>query len=266
MYPSPGDYDFNDLAVAYRLKLGLNDADQVVAIRGNAYLIARGAGLTHDWHLRIGLPPTASGTIISSLYTHSEELMSDGSHKRPLFENRQRGFSGDLDLLVFADSKKIASVKAPCYYFNTEETCEYVKGPLFEFRVELDTPLDPTQVAKAPFDPYLFVRGSDKYEIHLPDQKLAESRRAHGYDASDNQRDGLNSFIDEFGFPFAIIAPDEWCPPYEMVDLADAYPDLEDIQFAGDFQNADWYKFSIPGLVQKAGRADWEWSKPTAVN
>jgi len=266
MYPSPGDYDFNDLAAAYRLQLGLNDADQVVAIRGNAYLIARGAGLTHDWHLRIGLPPTASGTIISSLYTHSEELMSDGSHKRPLFENRQRGFSGDLDLLVFADSKKIASIKAPCYYFNTEETCEYVKGPLFEFRVELDTPLDPTQVARAPFDPYLFVRGSDKYEIHLPDQKLAASRRGHGYDVSDNQRDGLTSFIDEFGFPFAIIAPDEWCPPYEMVDLADAYPDSEDIQSAGDFQNADWYKFSIPGLVQKAGRAEWEWSVPTAVN
>jgi LruC domain-containing protein len=267
LYPSPGDYDFNDLAVAYRLQLGLDDANQLVAIKGNAYLIARGAGYTHDWHLRIGLPAMASGTITSSLYTHSAEAMSDGSRKRPVFENRQRSFSGDLDLLAFADSRKLAPVKAPCYYFNTQKTCEYVKGPLFEFRVEFDTPVDPSLVAGAPFDPYLFVRGSGsgKYEIHLPDQKLATNRRTQGYDDSDNQSQGLTSFIDEFGFPFAIIAPDEWSPPYEMVDLADAYPDSVDIQSTGDFLITDWYKSPVPEMVQKAGRFEWEWSTPAAA-
>ena len=43
LYPSKGDYDFNDAVVAYRYQLGLNSNGQVERIDGVAYLVARGS-------------------------------------------------------------------------------------------------------------------------------------------------------------------------------------------------------------------------------
>ena len=59
LYPGVGDYDFNDLSVAYNVKFGLNNDNQVVTIQGAAYLLTRGAGYTHNWRLKIEIPATA---------------------------------------------------------------------------------------------------------------------------------------------------------------------------------------------------------------
>jgi len=63
LYPGKGDYDFNDLTVAYRLQHGLNADGDVVVVQGLAYLLTRGSAYSHDWHLSIDLPGGASGAI-----------------------------------------------------------------------------------------------------------------------------------------------------------------------------------------------------------
>lgn len=44
-FPNRGDYDFNDLVVAYKVTLNLNSAGDVETIKASGYLIARGGGI-----------------------------------------------------------------------------------------------------------------------------------------------------------------------------------------------------------------------------
>ena len=67
-YPQLGDYDFNDLVVAYRVKFGLNEELKVITISAEGYLIARGGVYDHSWHLRIALPEGSQADGTYQLY------------------------------------------------------------------------------------------------------------------------------------------------------------------------------------------------------
>lgn len=72
-YPNRGDYDFNDLVVAYRVGLGtvFNKTLQqyeVMSVVATGYIIARGADYTHDWYLRIPINTPVQGTATKNLF------------------------------------------------------------------------------------------------------------------------------------------------------------------------------------------------------
>jgi len=58
--PQRGDYDFNDVVVAYRYQLGINASGAVERIEGSAYLIARGSTYRHDWVFDLPIAGAAS--------------------------------------------------------------------------------------------------------------------------------------------------------------------------------------------------------------
>ena len=100
LYPKKGDYDFNDLTVAYQVRYGLNSDSEVVTIRGTAYLITRGAGFNHDWRLKIPLPASTQGTLTCTTFLipgddYSFQDCSPGGN----------GFiSSTVDIQVFSDT------------------------------------------------------------------------------------------------------------------------------------------------------------------
>ena len=92
LYPNKGDYDFNDLTVAYRLQYGLNGDGDVIAIQGLAYLITRGSAYSHDWHLGVAIQGNTSGALSCTTYpdyrnpTVSQPCSQTG--KRPEYRRR----------------------------------------------------------------------------------------------------------------------------------------------------------------------------------
>jgi len=241
-FPSRGDYDFNDLVVAYRVYYELNSSGNAVSIGGEGYLVARGGGFDSDWHLRLALPATAAGTGSVAVFAPDQLAPMAGFP-------RNVNFSGAADIEVFTSTATLWRDGSNAFV-NTLRDQALVRGHRFTFQLNLSTPLPQAQLPPAPFDPYLYVYNTS-YEIHLPGKSpvLGDSR---------NTRDGRTVFTDAAGYPFALVMPHDWKVPVEYTDVGLAYPDL--IGFVGgDPAKQDWYLRPAADRIKATAPSVWKW-------
>lgn len=257
LFPSLGDYDFNDLTVAYRVEVGLDLNSQVAQIRGEAILITRGADYTHDWHLRMGIN-SGSGTITESLYQPEEYEF--GIRGQQVGETTTRSFNNatQIDLRGFADTKALFPAPEGCKFTNTPLCDNYVQGPKYVFNITFDSPINLESLSPAPFDPYLYVRDTD-YEIHLIGESLAAQRTAMGYEKSQNQDLGNTTFVDENGFPFAMMLASPWMPPVEGWSMEVSYPEFTPYVETRGNSNKTWYLSPDGTKVHSSNSFVWQW-------
>lgn len=250
LFPTMGDYDFNDLTVAYRVEAGLDQNSDVAMLRGEAILITRGAEYTHDWHLRFGIG-RSSGQIYEALYIPDAEGIPQLSG-----EATSRSFTNatQIDLRGFSDTKAIFPAPEGCKFTNTE--CDtFITGPKYFFTVLFDNPMALAELSPAPFDPYIFVRDTG-YEIHLVDQTLAKQRNNMGYESTSNKD---NTFTDENGFPFGMILASPWEPPIEGWSMEVSYPDFTPYVESSGGNKKDWYQRPDKAKVHGAEKFKWRW-------
>jgi len=242
-YPHLGDYDFNDLVVAYRVNFGLNEEFEVITISAEGYLIARGGSYDHSWHLRIALPEGSQADGSYQLY-----IPPGGSSGSELIQYIDT--SSGLDITLFNNTTSLFYDPASSFT-NTIWDSEHILGHKFSFEITLSNPVALEDMAQAPFDPYLYVHNTN-LEIHLEGKSPVMPD-------SDNISKGLTSFSDENGYPFALVFPEDWQYPNEYVDIGEAYPKLiEYIQSNRQIQ-VDWYKNGVPSGITKHKKADWAW-------
>lgn len=241
LYPNKGDYDFNDLTVAYRVQYGLNADGEVVAIQGLAYLITRGSAYSHDWRLKILLPATAAGTLSCETYPdHRSPATSQACS--PQGANR---LAGDLDITVFSDTRAVFPDPAGSLFVNTQLLysapwyLRFFNGPKSEFRLNLDAPVPLASIQPAPFDPYLYVRDTARLV------RLMEVDPA---------------YQDSNGYPFGMLLTSDWKPPLEFTDTGMAYPFFQDFVLSEGDSSPDWYTtFLDEFIVDIPGPDGWAW-------
>lgn len=243
LFPDAGDYDFNDAVVSYQVAMGLDANGDVSMIAGNGYMVSRGAEYNHDWYLRIALPESASATLKHTLF-------APGSHTAMAGYPAVTSISGDLEHIMFPDIATIYADGASTYV-NVYTDQAITNGPRFEFELTLDTPASASEIADAPFDPYLYVRDTN-YEIHLVNQsnRLPSSR---------NSIDGLTSFKDTAGFPFAMLVPETWHPPLETNDMGIAYPPFMTFVNSSGTTATNWYDSPNNLNIKNLGNKNWKW-------
>lgn len=233
LYPSKGDYDFNDLVVAYQVRTGLNDAGMVVALAGDAFLVARGSGYDHNWSLRI----PGSGSGVYRFDVSAPSVVPD------LTPHAWTGYTGSLDLKLFASTKTLLA-RTGSDFVNTETgQATYIQGPKASFYVELNVPLNTAALAP-PFDPYLEVLAGSFPKIQLKSFGAA--------------------YADASGFPFAMVVPRNLKHPFETVDFGLAYPRFADFVLSSGKQQKDWYTSPASGKVYPLPLNGWSWPAPEA--
>jgi LruC domain-containing protein len=235
LYPQKGDYDFNDLTVAYQVRFGINSDNRVVSIRGSAYLLTRGAGYNHKWRLRIDLPAGASAGLSCSTFLDPQDdyALQDCDSSEP---NRT---SGTADIVMFDQTGVIFPAPPGDVVTNTRKGQAYEIGPKSTFRLDFDTPLSLAVIADAPFDPYLTVLNTGENVQLL--QVNPE-------------------FKDENGFPFGMLLPSQWLPPNEYFDISDVYPRFDTFVTSGGTSDQDWsnnYKAEV--VVPVPEQSLWAW-------
>ena len=243
-FPKRGDYDFNDLVVGYRIYFELDAQGRATGGGGEGYLIARGGGFDHDWHLRMALPSTASGQGALSLFL-PEQL-----HPAPTYP-QSFSFNGALDLEVFANTASLWVASGFPFVNTLKDQDALIRGHRFSFEFQLGSSIGSNQLPAAPFDPYLYVHNTG-YEIHLPG-------KAAVLGSSRNARDGVTSFNDEAGYPFALIIPEDWEVPVEYIDLGVAYPEFLDYVRSSGAQGVGWHNRPAAQRTKPTLPSMWKW-------
>jgi len=242
-FPKLGDYDFNDLVVAYRVIFSLNSDMQVTAIASEGYLVARGGSFDHNWHLRIALPEGSQAGGTYQLYAPSPT--NQGNEQVNAIDT-----TSGIDISIFHNTTSLFSSPSSTYA-NTIWDEEPIQGHKFSLEITLSNPVALDAMDTAPFDPYLYVFDTN-YEIHLEGHSPVMPN-------SNNIADGLEAFTDDRGYPFALIFPEDWHYPNEYVDMGEAYPELIEFIQSNRNNKTDWYKNGIPSGISKRSKADWAW-------
>jgi len=242
-FPYAGDYDFNDLVVAYRVATGLDIDGNVESISGEGYLVARGAGYNHDWHLRIAMPASSSGEAVTNLFMPG---MIEAATGYPATSN----VSGDIDLKLFPDTRQLW-IDTAYEGVNTLDEQSFRQGHRFTFTVTLDAPISLTDLDTAPFDPYLYVQDT-RYEIHLKGKQAAHPN-------SRNIEQGHTTFTDNRNYPYAQVFPETWQVPIERVDLGEAYPEFIEFITSGNTRNIKWFNNPNRARVKAITPDHWKW-------
>lgn len=224
--PARGDFDFNDLVVAYRYQLGLNAAGLVERIEGTAYIVARGSNYRHDWTLDLPLPgataATAAAASCSTLDAATKALdcaigIVDGKLRWQAFHDTVAAFPAPGD--------------AAATPVNTTAGSGFNRGPKASFTVTLATPVAPPAPGAA--DPWLFVRSTGQ-TVRLQDR------------APD-------------GYPFALKLPMGWQVPVERKDMGLAYPELATFVSSSGRLATDWVLHPVDTLVRAWNVNQWAW-------
>lgn len=241
LYPAKGDYDFNDLTVAYRVAFGINVEGDVVAVEGRAYLLTRGSSYTHDWHLALDLPGAGSGAVTCTVYPDYNSPLAT----MPCPGAGASYEGGVLDMALFVDTKQLFPDPAGSEFVNSQRlysapwNLRYFHGPRTDFRLDLNAPLPASAMPAAPYDPYVYVRNTARVV------KLMEVDP---------------SYQDTNGFPFGMLLTSNWKPPLEFTDTGVAYPSFNDFVSSEGATSQSWYSTPLLDFIVEIPDSDnWSW-------
>jgi len=240
LWPSWGDYDFNDLILDYRFKTVTNASDDVVEIFGTFIVRANGAKMHNGFGFE--LPDAVAGVLTNVVvtgYSHTQGIITiDGTSH---FESGQTNpvvivFDDTWDLMPGIYNTVPGGAAAP--HDTVVITMTVTGGGPFE---DTDFSLDT-------WNPFLFIDLERGREVHLinyePTDLMTTSYLGTYDDASDP---GLNLYYQtSIGYPWGMDFPISYAYTCEYREPSIAY--LHFIEWIlGVPGYDDWYSNTGPG-------------------
>jgi LruC domain-containing protein len=213
LWPTYGDYDFNDLAFTYRAIAVLNSNNLAVQLDFICRVKANGAGFNNGFGIEIeGLTPNQVESVSGTEYTY--DYISFNSN----------GTEADQDnaVIIFTDNAD---------NFLSERTVS----------IRFTEPISTDNLGVAPFNPFIIINQERDKEVHLP------YRNRTNLGTNMSITDGINSdidgnFISDNGMPWAISIIHDFKVPKENVSIYEAYNFFVAWASSGGLTHQDWYK------------------------
>ena len=216
LWPSKGDYDMNDVVMAYKYNVITNAQNVVVGVIGNYTLNAVGGSQNNGFGVEFPLLPSQisnlQGTTLENGQGKAVIILFQNMHNELSMWNTQAGQAGP--------------VKNYTVSFNV------TNGPLLS-------------VFGLSYNPFIFhSENGSRREVHLPlkpPTTLADPSIFGSFD--DGTSLALNTFyLTKTGLPFAIELPiANFSYPMEGIDISNAYPHFKDWAKGGGNTFVDWY-------------------------
>lgn len=233
LYPNRGDFDLDDLVVAYNWEL-FTDADGRV-YRAHLTLVPLAAGGQIDTGVAVSLPvprdqlylnagdndlieESGASTVIRVIPSVRDAFgVASGTHVNP-------------DGVVGPDGRRIVSRQAEPTYID----------------VRFQTPVANDPAVFGPGDIFLFHVEQPSVEVHLPSYPGTASFDASLYgQGDDGSVAGVRYFVDHAGIPFAIALPHLGPYAREGVAFESVYPEVVAFGASGGQEAADFYSHPV---------------------
>jgi LruC domain-containing protein len=213
LWPSTGDYDFNDAALSYQAIAILNADNLAVRLDFICNIKANGAGFTNGIGFEIeGLVPSKVESVTGAVLTQNFiKLNANGTEANQT--NAVIILADDVDNIL-------------------KETTISIK---------FIAPISTSLLGVAPFNPFIIANKVREKEIHLPYRNITSlGNRSVNFTGVNKDPDG--NFVSSNGFPWAISIIHDFKVPIEKVDITNAYNFFSTWAESGGSQFIDWYK------------------------
>jgi len=215
LWPSQGDYDFNDLAVDYSFNLIANGDNLVTSIDASFTIENIGGALHNGFAITFPIDPNLvqniSGQIINGGY---ETVAANGT---------ETGTNADETIIIVAGD------------------CFDLLGQTINISIDFSSPIDAKNLGDVPFNAFLIANQDRAKEIHLPD--LPPTSKAGFLGTQDDFSDPAigRYYKTSTNLPWALNIYEGFQTPPENIPITLQYPRFINWANSGGTQDLDWY-------------------------
>lgn len=240
LWPTLGDYDFNDYVVDYKINRVTNAANKVVEIK--AEFVSRAAGASRPNGFAFSFDGLTSSRITS---VSGNKIFTPNPHT--FNANGTEAGQTDAHFVVVSNIFKVLIPQGGgSGGVNTNPTAVRVPNDTTRMTISFNTTTNTTtlsEVTLAKFNPYLIVNQTRGTEIHLADKTPSSLvNNALLGTADDNSNAGSNRFYKtKNNLPWAINVTSSIPYMKETIDFTKGYNKFIDWSGTNGTTNTDWY-------------------------
>ena len=216
LWPSKGDYDFNDLVIRANYNCITNGANALTQLKMELIVYHIGA----SFHNGFGIELPVLKDDISSVtgYNLTEGMITLGV-------NGVETGQTNAVVMVFDDA-----------FDNNGDTLNIV--------VNFATPANKSAFAQIGMNPFIFVNGDRGREVHLPNKLPTDKANVNYFGVGADASDPASSvyYKSASGEPWAINISHDYEPPVERVNIKDAYLKFSQWVNSNGDNYTDWYE------------------------
>jgi len=234
LWPSQGDYDFNDLVLGFRIKKVLNANNDVVELYTDYMVRAIGATFDNGFGVQFDdLSPSDIQTITGQSLTNN--LVSLNANNTEAGQNKA--------VVIFYDSPEGLINRPGGSMFNTIKANPSGNFDSTQVYVKFTNPVAQSKVAMSKWNPFIFVDGTRGVEVHLPD--MTPTGKANTSLLGSNQDNSIPStgryYKTSNNLPWVIEVPVTFDYPAEKESISDAYNYFNNWAISGGSNYQNWY-------------------------
>jgi LruC domain-containing protein len=234
LWPATGDYDYNDLVLAFNIQKVLNADNKVVDYKVKLKVLAVGAAYVNGfgWQFDELVPNdinTVTGqTLIHNLVTRNANNTEAGQTKA---------------VIIAYDSPEPSMQRATGSMFNTIKENPTGTSDTIYININFTSPVLDSKLDISKFNPFIFTNKNRDAEIHLGNFKptdLANTSMFGQRNDRSKPSEGIY-YKTANGMPWAILLPNNFVYPKEYTSITSAYNFFDDWAASGGTSNTNWY-------------------------
>ncbi|MAD98104.1 MAG: hypothetical protein CMB99_12330 [Flavobacteriaceae bacterium] len=234
LWPSQGDYDFNDLVMDYEIDHILNGENLVVDIEADWTIKAVGAGFKNGFAFEFdGLSPNNIASVTGQ--SLQENIITTNA-------NGTEANQGNATIVLF-DNVFNEIQSAGGKFINTVQSNPYTTPVTLNNVISFTNPVSQSNIGLPPYDAFIFVNGDRGKEVHLPGQTPTDLVENEWFSTSADATDFSRNYYYKTanGLPWAIHISESFDYPVELSAINEAYVNFATWATSGGSMNEDWY-------------------------
>lgn len=228
LWPSKGDYDFNDLVIDYRFMQITNGDNKIVEIESKFVLRASGASFQNGFGFQMNIPPSGISSVSGANYTESYISLNG---------NGTESAQSKATIIVFDNGRQVLHVA------NTDPSMSYVTPDTLSLSIVLSNPTTVQELGTAPYNPFIIVNLERGKEVHLPRYPPTDLVNPNYFGTFDDNTD-INAgkyYVSDGNLPWGMNIPVSFKYPTEKTKISDGYSVFNQWALSNGFSYMDWY-------------------------
>jgi LruC domain-containing protein len=234
LWPGTGDYDYNDLILAYNITKVLNADNKVVDYKVKLKVRAIGASFDNGFGFQLDeLVPsdvlTVTGQSIIRNYITLNANKTEASQSKAV--------------IICYDTPEPSLHRAAGSFFNTIQANGTGTSDTVYVNITFSSPVVDSKLGIEKFNPFIMTKQRRGYEVHLGNFRPTDLATTSLFGTEQDRTNVSNSvyYKTANGMPWAITLPANFDYPVEKTSITTAYNFFDDWAVSGGASNTDWY-------------------------
>lgn len=236
LWPSQGDYDFNDMVVDYNYKLVTNASNNVVQLVAKVKLKAIGASYHSGFGIQLPLTPNQIASVSGYDLQDNQITLNANGTEAGQTKATIIAFNDGYNMLPWAGGSTNGGV-------NTTIGDPFVTPQVLEININLVSPVAMSLLGTPPYNPFIIINGDRTKEVHLIDHEPTDLANASllGTFGDDSNPSTGRYYVTSNNLPFAIDISQSFDYPIEKAEITNAFLKFYSWGKSNGTLFKDWY-------------------------